>query len=186
MESITMNEIWIFNGIPAAGKTTISKAFAKRFSHAAVISRDDLQNQILSGNVPPDGLPIEEASFQINMNIRNQCALARSYLQHGFTPICDEVVGEFQLNIYKELLKDYEIHLVTLNPSLDSAQKRDKQRSSKSQFYVAQSKVERGKMLQKSIFTVSDQGLWIDNSIISVEETINYTLKNKENCLLKE
>ena len=185
MKSRTDNELWIFSGVPAAGKTTTSKAFAKRFAHAAVISRDDLQDQILSGNVRPDGLPIEEASFQMNMNVRNQCALAKSYLQHGFTAICDEVVGEHQLDVYKELLKDYEIHLVTLNPTLDLAAKRDKQRSNETQFYVDQSKVDRGKMLHKLILTVADKGLWIDNSNMTVEETISYILKNKEDCILK-
>ena len=95
------------------------------------------------------------------------------------------MVGEHQLDVYKELLKDYEIHLVTLNPTLDLAAKRDKQRSNETQFYVDQSKVDRGKMLHKLILTVADKGLWIDNSNMTVEETISYILKNKEDCILK-
>ena len=179
-----MKKVWIFNGIPAAGKTTTAKEFAKKFPKAALISRDDLQDQIVSGNVRPNGLPKEEAYFQTDMNIRNQCALAQSYVQHGFIPICDDVVGENQLAIYKELLKNNQIHLVTLNPPLDLAKKRDEQRNNESRFYVQQSQIKRGEILQNLVLTVSNQGLWIDNSTISVEETVYYILKNVEKCIV--
>ena len=49
-----MKDVWIISGIPAVGKTTTSKVLAKRFDKAVVISRDDLQAQIISGNVWPD------------------------------------------------------------------------------------------------------------------------------------
>ena len=179
-----MKKVWIFNGIPASGKTTTAKEFAKKFPKAALISRDDLQDQIVSGNVRPNALPKEEACFQTDMNIRNQCALAQSYLQHGFIPICDDVVGENQLAIYKELLKNNQIHLVTLNPPLDLAKKRDEQRNNESRFYVQQSQIKRGEILQNLVLTVSNQGLWIDNSTISVEETVDYILKNVEKCIV--
>ena len=187
-----MKKVWIFNGIPASGKTTTAKEFAKKFPKAALISRDDLQDQIVSGNVRPNALPKEEACFQTDMNIRNQCALAQSYVQHGFIPICDDVVGENQLAIYKELLKNNQIHLVTLNPTLDVAQKRDKLRSSESQFnvpvsldLVQQDRMARWKILQESVLTLSGIGLWIDNSTMTIEETVSYILKNKEKCIVK-
>ena len=41
-------------------------------------------------------------------------------------------------------------------------------------------------MLHKLILTVSDKGLWIDNSIMSVEETVSYILKNNEKCIVKK
>ena len=56
-----MKKVWIFSGIPASGKTTTAKEFAKKFPKAALISRDDLQDQIVSGNVRPNALPKEEA-----------------------------------------------------------------------------------------------------------------------------
>jgi len=187
-----MQELWIFNGIPSAGKTTTAKAFAKKFAKAAVISRDDLQDQIISGSVRPDGLPIEDAALQIDMNVRNQCSLVKSYVQHGFIAICDDVIGEHQLAIYESSLKDYPINLVTLNPTLDVAQERDKQRSSESQFNpqvsvqsVQQDRMARWKNLQETVLTLSGIGLWIDNSRISVEDTVKHILKNKEKCLLK-
>ena len=82
-----VQEVWIISGVPAAGKTNTSKALARAFDRAAVISRDELQAQIISGNVWPDGRPASEADLQIDLNVRNQCALANSYLLHGFIPM---------------------------------------------------------------------------------------------------
>ena len=175
-----MNGVWIINGIPAAGKTTTSKALAERFAKAAVISRDDLQAQIISGNVWPDGTPQEEANFQIDLNIRNQCALAKSYLEHGFTPICDEVVGKEQLSIYKESLGSLNLFLVTFNPPFETVLKRDQQRSKVSRF----NNPTRYGILKEYVLTLSGIGLWVDNSTMTVEETVSHILENKDKCLL--
>ena len=94
--------VWIISGVPAAGKTTTAKSLAKIFDKAAVINRDDLQAQVISGSVWPDGKPTSEANLQIEMNVRNQCALANSYLSSGFTPVCEDVVSRDQLEIYQE------------------------------------------------------------------------------------
>ena len=175
-----MKDVWIISGIPAVGKTTTSKVLAKRFDKAVVISRDDLQAQIISGNVWPDGTPQEEANFQIDMNIRNQCALATSYLEHGFIPICDEVVGKEQLLTYQERLKGYNLFLITLNPPFEIVLKRDKQRSKRSRF----NNPIRYEILKELVLTLSGIGLWVDNSTMSVEETVSFILENKNKCFL--
>ena len=41
-------EVWIISGVPAGGKTNTSKALARSFDRAAVISRHELQAQIIS------------------------------------------------------------------------------------------------------------------------------------------
>ena len=48
--------VWIISGVPAAGKTTTAKSLAKTFDKAAVINRDDLQAQIISGSVEDSSL----------------------------------------------------------------------------------------------------------------------------------
>ena len=69
-------------------------------------------------------------------------------------------------------------------PHLDLAKKRDKQRNNESRFYFQESQIKRGELLQNLVLTVSNQGLWIDNSTISVEETVDYILKNVEKCIV--
>ena len=129
----------------------------------------------------PDELPEEEAMFQIDMNIRNQCALAKSYLEHGFTPVCDDVVGKEQLSIYKESLEGFNLFLVIINAPFETVLKRDKQRSKVSRF----SNPSRYELLKESVLTLSGIGLWVDNSMMSVEETVSHILATRDKCLLE-
>ncbi len=173
-------EVWIISGVPAAGKTNTSKALAKTFPKAAVVSRDELQAQIISGNVWPDGRPTFEADLQIDMNVRNQCALANSYLSHGFVPICDDVVSKKQLNIYLSELKTAAVYLVTLNPSYTVVTQRDAGRPPDDRF----GNPERWRLLYRYIETLNGVGLWFDNSNMTVQQSVGYILDNKTKCLV--
>jgi hypothetical protein len=104
------------------------------FAKAAVIGRDELQTQIISGNVLLYGKPTSEADLQIDLNVRNQCALANSYLSHGFVPICDDVVSKQQPDIYHLKLKTSAVYLVTLNPRYAIVRRRDANRPAESRF----------------------------------------------------
>ena len=172
--------VWIISGVPAAGKTKTSKALAKTFAKSAVISRDELQTQIISGNVWPDGTPTSEADLQIDLNVRNQCALANSYLYHGFVPICDDVVSKQQLDIYLSELETPAVYLVTLNPPYTVVTQRDACRPPDDRF----SNPERWRLLYRYIETLSGVGLWFDNSNMTVEQSIKYILDNKDACLI--
>ena len=172
--------VWIISGVPAAGKTNTSKALARTFDKSAVVSRDELQAQIISGNVWPDGTPTSEADLQIDLNVRNQCALANSYLSHGFVPICDDVVSKQQLDIYLSELKTAAVYLVTLNPPYTVVTQRDAGRPPDDRF----SNPERWRLLYRYIETLSGVGLWFDNSNMTVEQSIKYILDNKDECLI--
>ena len=172
--------VWIISGVPAAGKTNTSKALARTFDKSAVVSRDELQAQIISGNVWPDGTPTSEADLQIDLNVRNQCALANSYLSHGFVPICDDVVSKQQLDIYLSELKTAAVYLVTLNPPYTVVTQRDAGRPPDDRF----SNPERWRLLYRYIETLSGVGLWFDNSNMTVEQSIKYILDNKDACLI--
>ena len=173
-------EVWIISGVPAAGKTNTSKALAKTFAKAAVVSRDELQAQIISGNVWPDGRPTSEADLQIDMNVRNQCALANSYLSHGFVPICDDVVSKNQLDIYLSELKTAAVYLVTLNPPFTVVTQRDAGRPPDDRF----GNTERWRLLYQIIETLNGVGLWFDNSNMTVQQSVGYILDNKTKCLV--
>ena len=172
--------VWIISGVPAAGKTTTAKSLAKTFDKAAVINRDDLQAQVISGSVWPDGKPTSEANLQIEMNVRNQCALANSYLSSGFTPVCEDVVSRAQLEIYQDLLDSKNIYLITLNPPYEVVIERDKYRKTQEQF----NNPERCKLLYEFIKTACGYGLWFDNSQMTVGQSVKHILDNKDTCLI--
>src|SRR4028119_810559 len=100
---LVVTEIWIINGIPGVGKTTIARALAARQPRGVHIEGDDLQECIVSGSVPPGGQPPEEERRQIHLNVRNQCLLARSFAQDNFVPVLDYVlVDRARVEEYRE------------------------------------------------------------------------------------
>lgn len=168
-----MSEIWIINGIPGAGKSTVSRALAARFERAVHIEGDVLQGLIVSGSVPPGTAPQSEERQQIHLNVRNQCLLARSFAQAGFVAVIDYVVvSRARVQEYIEHLRDCDVRLVTLAPGVDAALQRDRQRSEK---HVA---AQWSHLHDQITVELRGLGLRIDNSNLTVNQTADYVLAN--------
>jgi hypothetical protein len=75
----------IISGIPGAGKTTVARMLAARFDRAAHIEGDLMGHHfIVSGLVPPQGPPQDEAHAQLELRRTNICLLADSFAAGGF------------------------------------------------------------------------------------------------------
>ena len=180
MVIIKMSDVWIVSGIPSVGKTTTSFALAKKLHKSSVVSGDDLQDQIVSGNVGPSELPKEDSDMQIELTVRNQAILAKSYADSGFTPVCDNVFGRKQLDIFVNLLRGYQVHLVNLTADFAVIQDRDTKRIPEEQF----NNPDRWKLLLSLTSELSGLGLWVDNSVRTPEETAAYILNHKNDAII--
>ena len=72
----SMTDVWLINGMPGAGKTTVSRLLAGAMTRGVHIEGEQLQEWIITGGVWPGDEPADEASAQIGLTIRNQCLLA--------------------------------------------------------------------------------------------------------------
>jgi adenylylsulfate kinase-like enzyme len=97
----------IVSGVPGAGKTTIARRLAATFDRAAHLEGDLVTfGFIVSGLVPPQGPPMEEANRQRELRRRNACLLADSFANAGFIPVIDDVVvSPSVLNLYLAMLR---------------------------------------------------------------------------------
>jgi chloramphenicol 3-O-phosphotransferase len=158
----------IVSGAPGAGKTTIARLLAGRFDRAAHLEGDLVSfGFIVSGLVPPQGPPVDEAERQLELRRRNVCLLADSFADAGFVPVIDDVVVSLGvLDLYLGRLRTRPLRLVQLTPSLDVIQRRDAGRD-KQVFELWRHLNDEldGRMARI--------GLWLDTSDMSENETVD-------------
>ncbi len=168
-------DVWLINGIPGASKSTVALDLAAALPRAAHIEGDRLQAMIVSGAVLPGQEPPEEEAAQIHLCVRNQCLLAHSFAQAGFTPVIDYViVNRERVEEYRRQLPGATLRLVTLAPGIEAALARDHARPEKK---VSAAWTHLDAVMRREL---SGLGLWIDNGRISVEKTVALILRDAE------
>ncbi len=172
--------IWIINGIPGSGKSTLARVLAARFARAVHIEGDALQTCIISGSVPPGASPQAEEQRQIRLNVRNQCLLARSFAEEGFVAVIDYIlVNRERVREYSEALRGLDVHLVTLAPPVQIALERDLKRAEK---HVAAQWVHLREQIEAEL---TGLGLWVDNSELTAQQTVDHVLAAQAAARLK-
>lgn len=172
-------EIWLITGIPGVGKSTVALELAGRLERAAHLEGDALGMQVITGRVLPGQEPRDESDRQMELVIRNQCLLARSYAEAGFTPILDYVVPtRHLLDAYRHYLMGAMLHLVVLNPGAEVALERDRGREKT----AASDWTSLAPRIRQEL---SGLGFWLDTATQTVDESVDQILAHRADALLR-
>ena len=163
--------VFLVTGIPGAGKTTVARALAERFERGVHIEADALQRMIVSGGEwPKPPGPSGEAARQLRLRYRNAALLARSFYQHGFTAVIDDVAIGERLQDYRADLEGVPSYLVVLAPRVEVVAERDAGRD----YHVFDTWGYLDGVVRKEM---AGLGIWVDTSEMTVEETVAEILR---------
>jgi hypothetical protein len=164
-----MAPVIVVSGVPASGKTTVSRLLAARFARAAHIEADTLQKMIVSGGEWPSLPPGGEGLRQLRLRAANACLLARSFATAGFTAIVDDIVLGNRIGEFLGALAGLDVHLVQLCPSLEAVRQRDVLRD-KHAFFQSE-------YLEPILRNETERaGLWLDTTDMIAEDAVTMIL----------
>ena len=166
--------IFVISGTQGAGKTTISALLADRFERGAHVSADTLQKMIVSGTEWPDAVTVNrdnpnvvgEAGRQLRLRLHNMCLLGKSFLDHGFTAVLDDIVVGTRVHDVIDELAGTLFYFVLLMPDPETVRERERGRGSR--LY------EEWEWFTESIAgTTPRVGLWLDTSHQTPDQTVD-------------
>ncbi len=114
-------EIWLISGPDREERRALARRIGVALDRAAHVDGEALWDQLVEGRADPT-VDEAEADRQYELAIRNQCLLARSYAEAGFTPILDfPVATAHHLEGYQNYLIGARLRLVQIAPPADLA-----------------------------------------------------------------
>ncbi len=162
--------ILIVTGAMAAGKSTIAQALAERLPRAVHLRGDVFRRMIVSGRVDP--APGTQIQWLSQLRLRQDIAVqaARAYAAAGFTVIYQDIVTD-ALGRIVEALADWRPGVVVLCPTAQTLAARDA--ASEKTGYRGWTAEAFDQLLRAQTPRL---GLWIDNSNLTAQQTIDRIL----------
>ncbi len=113
----------VISGTPAAGKSSVSKALAKKFPKSAHIAVDELRHMVVGGFINPW---VDKDLKQYNLIQENILDITKNFLREGYVVIIDDVQTDKHIESYKKIFD--EVYGFLLLPSKDVLKQRDSMR----------------------------------------------------------
>jgi len=154
----------VVSGIMAAGKSSVSQMLAERFQYGVHLRKDVFRRMIVSGQASMAD-DVLAAQRQLQLRYRLACQAADEYAKAGFTVVLQDVVIGELLREFLDGIRTRPRYLVVLTPRPEVISTR---------LGGAHHLVDE---LDYELHAFSPRrGLWLDNSDLSVGETVDAIL----------
>lgn len=164
--------VYLIAGLMAAGKSTVARLLASRFSRGVHLEGDLFRRQIVSGRAEMEPEPTAEALAQLRLRYRLAAAAADAYCEAGFVVALEDVVAGPLLAEYRAMIRSDPCHVIVLAPSIETLSARELARADKG--YRGGWTVEAH--YEEFVATTPRLGLWLDTSDQTPDETVNEIL----------
>jgi predicted kinase len=164
--------LFVISGVPASGKTTVSRLLASRLGRAVCVPGDAIRAMVVTGraDMRPDAGEAELA--QLKLRYQGALAVASVYLDAGFDVVVEDVIIGPVLREFLALVPVPEMHLVFLDPCAAAVAERDCGRSKTA--YGDHWDV--GELRDVLRLETARLGLWLDSTGLSAEQTVDRIL----------
>lgn len=164
--------ILLVTGAMAAGKSTVAQALAERLERSVHLRGDVFRRMIVSGRLTPKPGMAADAEAQLLLRYELAALAARRYAAAGYAVVYQDVILGPLLSTVCALLRDEDLGVVVLRPSVQTIAQREANRPKTG--YHGFSPAELDIVLENETPRL---GLWLDTSEQSVEETVNAILE---------
>ncbi len=167
-----MNKVILITGVMAAGKSTLAQALAERLPNSVHLRGDVFRKMIVNGRRDMGNPPGDAALAQLRMRYRLAAGAAAGYLQAGFDVVYQDVMIGPILNEVVSLFQNLPVHLVVLCPRVETVEQREAARSKTGYGAVSV------QQLQAAMQETPQLGYWLDNSDLSVDQSVDSILQH--------
>jgi hypothetical protein len=164
--------LFVISGVPASGKTTVSRLLASRLDRAVCVPGDAIRAMVVTGRADMRPDAGEAELRQLLLRYQGALAVAAVYLDAEFDVVVEDVIIGPMLSKFLELVPVPEVHLVFLDPSAKAVANRDRGRS-KTAYGDHWDVGELRNVLREETARL---GLWLDSTELSAEQTADRIL----------
>lgn len=176
-DGISGGEIIVITGIMAAGQSTVAQALAERLPCSVHLRGDLFRRMIVNGQAAMTPDSWDDAVYQLHLRQKIAVGVAHDYANAGFA-VCyqDIVLGDDLSRVVQALDPTRQpVSVVVLVPTSHVAAERDRQRA----------KTGYGDWTPEALDAELRErtprlGFWIDTSALTVDETVDAILRERE------
>ena len=158
--------IVLVTGVMASGKSTVAQALAEQLPKSVHLRGDTFRRMIVSGRADMSANPSAEALHQLQLRYALAVAAARQFHDAGFDVVYQDVIlGQVLADVVAQF-GDLPLSVVVLTPNADVVQERETARPKVGYHAISVAQ------LQAGLAATPRLGWWLDNSGLTVEETV--------------